>query len=81
SAADSSAVPRDQFRGSIGIRMTRAVGQKFDLPKSASGAETAESVASQGLSPAETTPSVPRKTPGGPLRFLLEGLLRFLGKR
>ncbi len=80
-AADSSAVPRDQFRGAIGIRMTRAVGQKFELPKSASGAEAAEDVGSQASSPAEAAPSVARKSPGGPLRFLLEGLLRFLGKR
>ncbi|MGH9397122.1 MAG: hypothetical protein ACRD18_09770 [Terriglobia bacterium] len=77
-AGESSAVPRDQFRGSIGIRMTRAVSQKFELPKPASEAKAAETAVSQA---APVASPVARKSLGVPLRSLLEGLLRFVGKR
>ena len=77
-AKESSAAPRDQFRGSMGIRMTRAVGQKFELPKPASGSEAAETPVSQA--PEAAAPAA-RKSFAGSLQSVLAGLFRFLGKR
>lgn len=81
SAAESSAAPRDQYRGSMGIRMTRAVGQKFELAKPTSGAEAAGITLPRTP---EVQPPAARKPSGGPVKSLLAlmgGVLRFLGKR